>query len=59
MADFGPRASKFPDDLGVDFGEGEKDFLEELGLGETDLVRIGTGRGDVKFDMDAARMQCK
>lgn len=28
MADFGLRASKLPDDLGVDFGDGEKDFLE-------------------------------
>lgn len=59
MAVLGLRASKFPDDLGVDFGDGEKDFLEELGLGDTDLVRTGAGRGDVKFDMDAANMQCK
>ena len=28
MADFGLRASKLPDDLGVDFGDGEKGFLE-------------------------------
>lgn len=56
MAVFGLRASKFPDDL----GDGVKDFLDELGLGETDLVRsTGAGRGEVKFDRDAAKMQCK
>ena len=48
---------KLADDLGIDFGEGEKDFLE--GLGETDLALTGSGFGNVKFDMDAAKMQCK
>lgn len=28
MADFGLRASKRAEDLGVDFGDGENDFLE-------------------------------
>lgn len=46
-------------DPGVDFGDGENDFLEEQGLGDTDLVRRGTGLGDVKLDMEAAKMQCK
>lgn len=48
---------KLADDLCVDFGEGEKDFPE--GLGETDLALTGSGLGNVKFDMDAAKMQCK
>lgn len=59
MAVFGLPDVKLADDLGVVFGDGEKDFLEEQGLGDTDLVLRGAGLGDVKFAMEAAKMQCK
>lgn len=59
MADFGLLEAKLEDDLGVDFGDGEKDFLEELGLGDADLALRVAGLGDVKFDIEAAKMQCK
>ena len=59
MADFGLLEAKLEDDLDVDFGDGEKDFLEELGLGDADLALRVAGLGDVKFDIEAAKMQCK
>lgn len=59
MADFGLLEAKPEDDLGVDFGDGEKDILEELALGDTDLALRVAGLGDVKFDIEAAKMQCK
>ena len=58
IADFGLLEVKPEDDLGVDFGDGEKDILEG-GLGETDLALRVAGLGVVKFDMEAAKMQCK
>ena len=58
-ADLGLLEAQLLDDLGVVFGEGENSFLEEQGLGDTDLVLRGAGLGVVKFDMEAAKMQCK
>lgn len=60
MAVLGLLGRGFLDDFGVeDEGEGENSFLEDQGLGETDLVLRGAGLGVVKFDTEAAKMQCK
>ena len=58
MAVLGLLGGIFLDDFGVE-GEGENNFLEEEGLGDTDLVLRGAGLGVVKFDTEAAKMQCK
>ena len=60
MAVLGLLGRGFLDDFGVeDEGEVENNFLEDQGLGETDLVLRGAGLGVVKFDTEAAKMQCK